>query len=116
MGKKRSGFKKRRAIYLLAACQMDEGRVAQELGVKRSTVMRWLRDPDFANRLEAHIDRIEFHDSRYRAQQGKMISGALYDEINRRIVDGESLKNVSLPVLVSTNTSSTKFRTAMKSP
>lgn len=99
---KKIAWKKRRAIYLLAACQMDEETVAQDLGLKRATIMRWLRDPDFVNRLEGHLDSIEYHDSEWRAKQARQASGALYAELHRRVSDPKELRDIPLSTLVKT--------------
>ena len=79
---------------------MDVERVAFELKLKKATINRWLRDETFRKKMETSVDRVEFHDAKFRSTNNKLITNALYDEIHRRIVDGESLKNINLPTLV----------------
>ncbi|HEC72032.1 MAG: hypothetical protein ACTSW7_01080 [Candidatus Thorarchaeota archaeon] len=99
--KRRNAFRKRRAVYLLVACQLDEKTVARELSVKESTVRKWMKQPDFAAELEKAMQRIEGIDAKWRAKQNKILSGRLYEEAHNRIANTRELRDIPLTTLIS---------------
>jgi len=98
--KKRNKFKKRRAIYLLVACQQDEKNVARELCISNATLSKWMKEPEFIEEYEKSMQRLEKHDSEYRAKQNKIISNKMYEEIHRRIATTAELKELPLSTLI----------------
>lgn len=99
--KQRNAFRKRRAIYLLVACQLDEKAVARDLGVKKATVCNWMKQPDFAAELEKAMQRIEGVDAKWRAKQNKVLVGRLYEEAHTRIATTKELRDIPLTTLFS---------------
>ncbi len=96
---KRNWMRRKRAVYLLTALNLDAESVAFELGVAESTIKRWLNDPEFRAKVDASFDRLSINDQKIRAFNSSIVSNGLYEEIHRRMADGESLKDVSLPTL-----------------
>lgn len=99
--KQRNLFRKRRAIYLLVSCQLDEKAVARELGVKEKTIRKWMKQPDFAAEIEKAMQRIEGIDAKWRTKQNKILSGRLYEEAHSRIATTRELRDMPLATLFS---------------
>jgi len=97
---KRNWMRRKRAVYLLTALNLDPESVAFELGVAKSTVNRWLNDSEFRAKVDAGFDRLSINDNKVRSFNSTIVSNGLYDEIHHRMADGESLKEVSLPALI----------------
>jgi len=91
---KRLTYKQRKAIYLLIACEQSEEEVAEHLGITVGRLKGWQRKPSFAAKLEEKFKQLELIDSKYRVKQNKQILKAVYEELQRRIADGYSLRKM----------------------
>lgn len=98
---KRNTFRKRRCIYLLVSCGLDEETAARDLGVKKSTIRKWMKEPQFAAQLENAMQRIEGIDSKWRAKQNKILANRLYEEAHVRIANTRELRDMPLTTLLS---------------
>jgi hypothetical protein len=100
LAKKRNGFKKRRAIYLLVACQQDEKVAAREIGIKLKTLQKWMKEENFKEEYEKAMQRIEAFDAKYRAKQNKLLATKIYNELHRRVSCASELHELPVPSLI----------------
>lgn len=89
-----------KAIELLAAGNLTQQEIADQLGVDRSTLFRWRQDADFAARLDARVKEIGDEVRRIGIADRTRRIAALNDRWNRlrRIIedraDDESMEGV----------------------
>lgn len=82
---------------------MDEATVAKQIGVSVRTIKRWLRHPKFRALVEEVYTRLEDQDAKkHRKFANKLIAKTMYDEIFKRLVDGQDVQNMSLGALLRT--------------
>jgi hypothetical protein len=84
----------------LVSCGLDEETAAQDLGVSKSTVRKWMKEPEFAAKLESAMQRIEGIDAKWRAKQNKILANRLYEEAHTRIANTRELRDMPLSTLL----------------
>ena len=88
-------YLQRKAIYLLLAFIDNEEKVSEQLGISNSTLKGWMNEPAFMEALENRMKALEKSNAKDRARQNKIISEAVYEELQERIVSQKSLKKLS---------------------
>lgn len=97
---KRNGFKKRRAIYLLVACQQDVENVARELDIKKRTLQKWINDSEFAEEIEKSMSKIELYDSKTRLRHNSVVVNKIWDEIHKKLGTTKGISDLSVTSLL----------------
>jgi len=97
----RLSYKQRKAISLLVVGEQNEEEVAEYLGISKSTLRGWMKQEKFASLLEHRIQALENADSKYRTKMSKHVVNAVYEEIAKRIAEGQTLQRLSFMKLMS---------------